>query len=149
MQVLYLGRAPRTKETLPDFHEKFLVTRHSRVFRELTGSHGRWARVARRQALGRKWARGARRHGAGARKASMRQARGRRRAPSAQASAVGSRCAQAGAAGARQARSAGARGALARQQAHGRGAQALGVRPGLAGWPRLCAQCTQPIFGPV
>ena len=24
MQVLYLGRAPRTKETLPDFHEKML-----------------------------------------------------------------------------------------------------------------------------
>ena len=38
MQVLYLGRAPRTKETLPDFREKCLVTRHSRVFRRLTGS---------------------------------------------------------------------------------------------------------------
>ena len=38
MQVLYLGRAPRTKETLPDFREKCLVTRHSRVFRGLTGS---------------------------------------------------------------------------------------------------------------
>ena len=38
MQVLYLGRAPRTKETLPDFHEKFQVTRHSRVFHGLTGS---------------------------------------------------------------------------------------------------------------
>ena len=38
MQVLYLGRAPRTKETLPDFHEKCRVTRHSRVFRGLTGS---------------------------------------------------------------------------------------------------------------
>ena len=38
MQVLYLGRAPSTKETLPDFHEKCRVTRHSRVFRELTGS---------------------------------------------------------------------------------------------------------------
>ena len=37
-QVLYLGRAPRTKETLPDFREKFRVTRHSRVFRGLTGS---------------------------------------------------------------------------------------------------------------
>ena len=31
-QVLYLGRAPRTKETLPDFREKCRVTRHSRVF---------------------------------------------------------------------------------------------------------------------
>ena len=38
LQVLYLGRAPRTKETLPDFREKFRVTRHSRVFRGLTGS---------------------------------------------------------------------------------------------------------------
>ena len=37
MQVLYLGRAPRTKETLPDFREKCRVTRHSRVFRRLTG----------------------------------------------------------------------------------------------------------------
>ena len=38
MQVLYLGRAPRTKETLPDFLEKCRVTRHSRVFHGLTGS---------------------------------------------------------------------------------------------------------------
>ena len=38
IQVLYLGRAPCTKETLPDFHEKCRVTRHSRVFRGLTGS---------------------------------------------------------------------------------------------------------------
>ena len=38
MQVLYLGRAPRTKETLPDFREEGRVTRHSRVFRGLTGS---------------------------------------------------------------------------------------------------------------
>ena len=38
MQVLYLGRAPRTKETLPDFREKCRVTRYSRVFRGLTGS---------------------------------------------------------------------------------------------------------------
>ena len=45
MQVLYLGRAPRTKKTLPDFREKCRVTRHSRVFRWLTGSqrtHGFW-----------------------------------------------------------------------------------------------------------
>ena len=27
-QVLYLGRAPRTKETLPDFREWCRVTRH-------------------------------------------------------------------------------------------------------------------------
>ena len=38
MQVLYLGRAPRTKETLPDFREKCRVTRHSRVFCGLMGS---------------------------------------------------------------------------------------------------------------
>ena len=38
MHVLYLGRAPRTKETLPNFREKCRVTRHSRVFRGLTGS---------------------------------------------------------------------------------------------------------------
>ena len=38
MQALYLDRAPRTKETLPDFHEKCRVARHSRVFRGLTGS---------------------------------------------------------------------------------------------------------------
>ena len=38
IQVLYLGRAPCTKETLPDFREKCRVTRHSRVFRGLTGS---------------------------------------------------------------------------------------------------------------
>ena len=37
-QVLYLGRTPHTKETLPDFREKCRVTRHSRVFSGLTGS---------------------------------------------------------------------------------------------------------------
>ena len=36
-QVLYLDRASRTKETLPNFRERCRVTRHSRVFRELTG----------------------------------------------------------------------------------------------------------------
>ena len=29
IQMMYLGRAPRTKETLPDFREKCWVTRHS------------------------------------------------------------------------------------------------------------------------
>ena len=38
IHVLYFGRAPYTKETLPDFCEKCRVTRHSRVFRRLTGS---------------------------------------------------------------------------------------------------------------
>ena len=38
MQVLYLSRAPHTKETLPDFLKWRRVTRHPLVFRELTGS---------------------------------------------------------------------------------------------------------------
>ena len=38
MQVMYLGRAPHTKETLPDFLKWRRVTRHPLVFRELTGS---------------------------------------------------------------------------------------------------------------
>ena len=38
MQVFYLGRAPRTKETLPDFLKWRRVTRPPLVFRELTGS---------------------------------------------------------------------------------------------------------------
>ena len=32
-----LGRAPHTKDTLPDFREWCRVTRHPRVFRGLTG----------------------------------------------------------------------------------------------------------------
>ena len=38
MQVLFLGRAPRTKETLPDFLKWRRVTRPPLVFRGLTGS---------------------------------------------------------------------------------------------------------------
>ena len=38
--VLFLGRAPRTKETLLDFRESGRVTRHSRVFRRVTGCQG-------------------------------------------------------------------------------------------------------------
>ena len=38
MQVLYLGRALRTKEILPDFLKWRRVTRHLLVFRGLTGS---------------------------------------------------------------------------------------------------------------
>ena len=38
MQVLYLGRALRSKETLPDFLKWRRVTRHLLVFHELTGS---------------------------------------------------------------------------------------------------------------
>ena len=54
-QVLYLGRAPRTKETLSDFREKCRVTGHSRVFRGLTGSQrtpGEWGVTAWYQSLG-------------------------------------------------------------------------------------------------
>ena len=38
MQALYLGRAPHTKETLPDFLKWRRVTRPPLVFRGLTGS---------------------------------------------------------------------------------------------------------------
>ena len=38
MLVMYLGRAPHTKETLPDFLKWRQVTRHLLVFRVLTGS---------------------------------------------------------------------------------------------------------------
>ena len=38
MQVFQLGRAPRTKKTLPDFLKWRRVTRHPLVFRALTGS---------------------------------------------------------------------------------------------------------------
>ena len=38
IQELYLGRAPRTKETLPDFLKWRRVTRPPLVFRGLTGS---------------------------------------------------------------------------------------------------------------
>ena len=38
MQASYLGRALRTKETLPDFMMWRRVTRHPLVFRGLTGS---------------------------------------------------------------------------------------------------------------
>ena len=34
---LYMGRVPRTKETLPDFHERGRVTRHPRVFPRVDG----------------------------------------------------------------------------------------------------------------
>ena len=37
-QVLYLGKAPHTKETLPDFLKWRRVTRHPLVFRRLTDS---------------------------------------------------------------------------------------------------------------
>ena len=55
IQVLYLGRAPSTKETLPDFHEWRWVTRHPLVFRGLTGSQrtpGNWGVIAWYQSLG-------------------------------------------------------------------------------------------------
>ena len=55
IQVLYLGRAPRTKETLPDFLKWRRVTRPPLVFRRLTGSQrtpGFWGVTAWYQSLG-------------------------------------------------------------------------------------------------
>ena len=46
MQVLYLGRAPRTKETLPDFLKWRRVTRPPLVFRRLTGKCRFWGVTA-------------------------------------------------------------------------------------------------------
>ena len=54
-QVCTLGRAPRTKETLPDFHEWCRVTRHPRIFRRLTGCQRTprfWGVIAWYQSLG-------------------------------------------------------------------------------------------------
>ena len=55
MQVMYLGRAPRTKETLHDFLKWRRVTRPPLVFRGLTGSQripGFWGVTAWYQSLG-------------------------------------------------------------------------------------------------
>ena len=38
MQVMYFGRAPRTKETMLDFLKCRRITRHPLIFRGLTGS---------------------------------------------------------------------------------------------------------------
>ena len=55
MQVMYLGRAPRTKETLPDFLKWRRITQPPLVFRGLTGSQrspGFWGVTAWYQSLG-------------------------------------------------------------------------------------------------
>ena len=55
MQVLFLGRAPRTKETLPEFLKWRRVTRPLLVFRGLTGSQRTprfWGFTAWYQSLG-------------------------------------------------------------------------------------------------
>ena len=55
MQVCKLGRAPRTKETLPDFLKWRRVTRPPLIFRGLTGSQrtpGFWGVTAWYQSLG-------------------------------------------------------------------------------------------------
>ena len=55
IQVLYMGRALRTKETLPDFLKWRRVTRHPLIFRGLTGSQrtlGFWGVTAWYQSLG-------------------------------------------------------------------------------------------------
>ena len=54
-QVCTFARAPCTKETLPDFREWCRVTRHSRVFRGLTGCQRTprfWGVTAWYQSLG-------------------------------------------------------------------------------------------------
>ena len=56
-QVCTLGRAPRTKETLPDFHEWCQVTRHLRLFNRLTGCQRTsrfWGVIAWYQSLGKR-----------------------------------------------------------------------------------------------
>ena len=58
MQVPYLGRAPRTKETLPDFLKWRRVTRHPLVFRRLTDSQrtpGFWGVTVWREVIGAKY----------------------------------------------------------------------------------------------
>ena len=58
MQVLYLGRAPRTKDTLPDFIKWSRVTRYPLVFRGLTGSQrtpGFWGVTATLLQFGMEW----------------------------------------------------------------------------------------------
>ena len=55
MQVFHLGRAPRTKETLPDFLKWRRVTRHPLVFRGLTDSQqtpGKWGVTTWYRSLG-------------------------------------------------------------------------------------------------
>ena len=51
----FLGKAPRTRETLPDFRESCRVARHSRVFRGLTSSQrtpGFWGVTVWYQSIG-------------------------------------------------------------------------------------------------
>ena len=57
MQVMYLGRAPRTKETLPEFLKWHRVNRYPLVFRGLTGSQrtpGFWGVTAWYQSKGKR-----------------------------------------------------------------------------------------------
>ena len=59
MQVLYLGRALHTKETLPDFLKLRRVTRHPLVFRGLTGSQRtpeKWDVTVSHMSVGKGWA---------------------------------------------------------------------------------------------
>ena len=54
-QVCSFGRAPRTKETLPDFRKWCRVTRHPQVFCKLTGCERTprfWGVTAWYQSLG-------------------------------------------------------------------------------------------------
>ena len=54
-RICTLGRAPRTKETLPDFHKRCRVTRHPRVFSRVDGlstDPWEWGVTAWYQSLG-------------------------------------------------------------------------------------------------
>ena len=54
-RLCIVDRAPYTRETLPDFCKSGRVTRHSRVFRRLTGSQRtpwKWGVTAWYQSLG-------------------------------------------------------------------------------------------------
>ena len=150
---MYSGRAPRTKETLPNFRERCRAARHSQVFHGLTGSQ----RTPRNWGVTR-WACGAPASASGARAARAHWRRlalgvlalsvqaGRRRARRslqrhAGPAAVAREVYGARAAGAWQARGVhGARTAGARQP-RGRGTRR-------AVWVHgLCTWCTRPIFG--
>ena len=51
-RLCILGRAPRTKETLPDFREWRRVTRHPRIFRGLMSCQRNWGVTAWYQSIG-------------------------------------------------------------------------------------------------
>ena len=155
---MYSGRAPRTKETLPDFRERSRVARHSQVFRGLTGSQ----RTPKNWGVTR-WARGApagRAGGTGARAARARWRRlalgvlalgvqaGRRRARRSLQRHAGPAAVARGVYGARVARARQARGVRGARTAGAQQPRSRGT--GRAVWEHgLCTWCTRPVFGDV